>query len=99
MLRINLGLVKKFKNSSIISKNSSYSDKRYESTKVDDKDSAIRNPLSPLKYIDDKYKFSSARKSIQVHPKFSEEKDIGKKSKLYKHLKTSTRNANKNSRK
>lgn len=26
------------KNSSLISKNSSYSDKRYESTKVDDKD-------------------------------------------------------------
>lgn len=34
------------KNSSLISKNnSSYSDKRYESTKVDEKDSAISKPF------------------------------------------------------
>lgn len=39
----NLPRVAVAKNSSMVSKNSSYSDKRYESTKVDDKDPSSKS--------------------------------------------------------
>ena len=59
----------KAKNSSMLSKNnSSYSDKRYESTKVDEKDSRIA----------EQSRFSTAKKSIQVNQKISAEKSIKK---------------------
>lgn len=86
------------KNSSIISKTSSCSEKKHESTKIEDRESVISKVVHLTNSVDDHNKFASVRKSTQVNPKVAPETST-KKGKLYTQLKnTSARNHHKNSK-